>query len=77
MVVQVNGKVRGKIEVDIDITKEEMEKQALNIENVKKSRKLHITDTKRDKHLPDIVTLCKLADILKTSTDNSLGRYTK
>ncbi len=35
MVVQVNGKVRGKIEVDIDITKEEMEKQALNIENVK------------------------------------------
>jgi len=35
MVVQVNGKVRGKIGVDIDITKEEMEKQALNIENVK------------------------------------------
>ena len=35
MVVQVNGKVRGKIEVDIDITKEEMEKQSLNIENVK------------------------------------------
>lgn len=35
MVVQVNGKVRGKIEVDIDITKEDMEKQALNIENVK------------------------------------------
>ena len=35
MVVQVNGKVRGKIEVSIDITKEEMEKLALNIENVK------------------------------------------
>ena len=35
MVVQVNGKVRGKIEVDIDISKEEMEKQALNIDNVK------------------------------------------
>ena len=31
MVVQVNGKVRGKIEVEIDITKEEMEKQPLNI----------------------------------------------
>ena len=31
----------------------------------------------RDKHLPDIITLCKLADILKTSTDYLLGRYTK
>ena len=34
MVVQVNGKVRGKIEVDSDISKEEMEKLAMNIPNV-------------------------------------------
>lgn len=36
MVVQVNGKVRGKLEVDVDIPKEEMEKLALEIDNVKK-----------------------------------------
>ena len=36
MVVQVNGKVRGKLEVDIDTSKEEMEKLALEIDNVKK-----------------------------------------
>ena len=35
MVVQVNGKVRGKIEVNMDTTKEDMEKLALEIENVK------------------------------------------
>jgi len=35
MVVQVNGKVRGKITVDSLISKEEMEAKALNIENVK------------------------------------------
>ena len=34
MVVQVNGKVRGKIEVYTDISKEEMEKLAMNIPNV-------------------------------------------
>ncbi len=34
MVVQVNGKVRGKIEVYSDISKEEMEKLAMNIPNV-------------------------------------------
>ena len=36
MVVQVNGKVRGKIDVSSDISKEEMEKLALESENVKK-----------------------------------------
>lgn len=35
IVVQVNGKVRGKIEVSGDISKEEMENLALNIDNVK------------------------------------------
>ncbi len=35
MVVQVNGKVRGKVEVERNTSKEEMEKLALNIENVK------------------------------------------
>lgn len=35
MVVQVNGKVRGKVEVERDTSKEDMEKLALNIENVK------------------------------------------
>ena len=35
MVVQVNGKVRGKIEVSSDTTKEEMEKLAKEIDNVK------------------------------------------
>ena len=35
MVVQVNGKVRGKIEVAADTSKEEMEKLAYEIENVK------------------------------------------
>ena len=36
LVVQVNGKVRGKIEVNSDTTKEEMETKALEIDNVKK-----------------------------------------
>ena len=36
LVVQVNGKVRGKIEVNSDTTKEEMEAKALEIDNVKK-----------------------------------------
>ena len=35
MVVQVNGKVRGKIEVDSDTSKEEMETLAKEIDNVK------------------------------------------
>lgn len=35
LVVQVNGKVRGKIEVHTNTTKEEMEKLAFQIENVK------------------------------------------
>ncbi len=35
MVVQVNGKVRGKVEVERDTSKEDMEKLALDIENVK------------------------------------------
>ena len=35
MVVQVNGKVRGKIEVDSDTSKEEMENLAKEIDNVK------------------------------------------
>ena len=36
MVVQVNGKVRGKIQIATNTPKEEMEKIAVNIENVKK-----------------------------------------
>jgi leucyl-tRNA synthetase len=36
MIVQVNGKVRGKMDVDINLSKEEMEKSALEIENVQK-----------------------------------------
>ncbi len=35
MVVQVNGKLRGKIEVETSTTEEEMKKQAKEIENVK------------------------------------------
>ena len=35
MVVQVNGKLRGKIEVSTDTTKEEMEELAKTIDNVK------------------------------------------
>ena len=35
MVVQVNGKVRGKIEVDSSISEDEMKQKALDIENVK------------------------------------------
>ena len=35
MVVQINGKVKDKIEVDAEISKEEMEKQALSSEKVK------------------------------------------
>ena len=35
MVVQVNGKVRGKIEIDSNTSEEEMKKSALEIENVK------------------------------------------
>ena len=36
LVVQVNGKVRGKIDVDSNTTKEKMEQKALEIDNVKK-----------------------------------------
>ena len=36
MIVQVNGKVRGKIEVSMDTTKEEMESLSKELENVKK-----------------------------------------
>ena len=36
MIVQVNGKVRGKIEVSMDTTKEEMETLSKELENVKK-----------------------------------------
>ena len=35
MVVQVNGKVRGKIEVSMETSKEDMETLALSIPNVK------------------------------------------
>jgi len=35
MIVQVNGKVRGKLETDSNTNEEEMKKSALNIENVK------------------------------------------
>ena len=36
MVVQVNGKVRGKIEVGMETSKEEMEELAKQLDNVKK-----------------------------------------
>ena len=35
LVVQVNGKLRGKIEVDSDTSEEEMKEKAMTIENVK------------------------------------------
>ncbi len=35
LVVQINGKVKDKIEVDAEISKEDMEKQALNSEKIK------------------------------------------
>ena len=35
MIVQVNGKVRGKMEVDVNISIEKMQELALSIENVK------------------------------------------
>ena len=35
MVVQVNGKVRGKIEVDTNTTEDEMKNLAMDIDNVK------------------------------------------
>ena len=35
MIVQVNGKVRGKLEIDSNISEEEMKESALTIENVK------------------------------------------
>lgn len=35
MVVQVNGKVRGKIEVSVDATEDDMKKLAMDIDNVK------------------------------------------
>jgi leucyl-tRNA synthetase len=35
MVVQVNGKVRGKIEADTNTTEDEMKNLAMQIENVK------------------------------------------
>ena len=35
MVVQVNGKLRGRLEVSVTATKEEMEKLSMEIENVK------------------------------------------
>ena len=37
MIVQVNGKVRGKLVVETNTSKEEMERLALEIENVKKN----------------------------------------
>ena len=41
LVVQVNGKVRGKTLVDYNLTEEDMKKQALEIENVKKFTEGH------------------------------------
>ena len=35
MIVQVNGKVRGKLQTSVDTSKEEMEKLAKEIDNVK------------------------------------------
>ena len=35
MVVQINGKVKDKIEVDAEISKEDMEKEALNSDKIK------------------------------------------
>ena len=50
MVVQVSGKVRGKIEVNSDTTKEEMEAKALEIDNVKK----YLEDFDRSKYTSEI-----------------------
>ena len=35
LIIQINGKVRGKMHIDKNITKEEIESSALNVENVK------------------------------------------
>ena len=51
LVVQVNGKVRGKIEVELNTTEEEMKEKALSIENV-------INYTK-DKEIVKIITIPK------------------
>ena len=39
IVVQVNGKVRGKMDVDSSISKEDMESKAFTIDNVKEFTK--------------------------------------
>ena len=36
MIVQINGKIRGKMEMDINSSKEVMEEKALELDNVKK-----------------------------------------
>ena len=36
MIIQINGKLRDRVEVKMDTSKEEMESIALNQENVKK-----------------------------------------
>lgn len=51
-----------------NMTQEEMSK-LLNINRVT------YQGYESDKHKPDIDTLSKLADVLKTSTDYLLGRY--
>ena len=51
MVVQVNGKVRGKISVNFNTTEEEMKELALTIDNVKKFI--------NDKEIVKVVTIPK------------------
>ena len=51
LVVQVNGKVRGKIEVNSDMSEEEMKENALSIENV-----LNYT---KDKEIVKVITIPK------------------
>ena len=51
LVVQVNGKVRGKIEVDSDTTEEEMKEKALSIDNV--------VNYTKDKEIVKIITIPK------------------
>lgn len=51
LVVQVNGKIRGKIEANTDMTEEEMKEQALSIENVKSFI--------QDKEIVKIITIPK------------------
>lgn len=58
--------------------KKERKKQKITQKKIAEELNIHqvtYQGYEKDKHKPDIDTLSKLADILKTSTDYLLGRY--